>query len=356
MKIFTFSIRKNFFNIIFIFFTILLVLFSSSNLIAAKNGLSLWANNIIPALFPFFIATELLNSTNIIYIFGKLFNKFMRPIFNLPGEATYPLIMGFISGYPVGAKIVSDLRRKNILTRAEAERLIAFTNNSGPLFIIGTVGIGLFKDTTTGLILLLTHIVAALTVGFLFRFWKYHDVNIISSTNNISIRTNNVCLSNIGGTIAIAIKNSIITILNIGGFIILFSVVISILNKIHFINLIEFTFDPIFKIFNISSNFSNGIINGIFEITNGLQQISSIPIKNISFSIIISAFILGFGGISVILQVSSFTAKTDISIKPYIIGKLLQGVLAAFYTFIVFHFFSFLSLDLSNIVGIFEYL
>lgn len=356
MKIFTFSIRKNFFNIVLVIFIILLVLFSNSNLIATKNGLTLWANNIIPALFPFFIATELLNSTNIVYIFGNLFNKFMRPIFNLPGEATYPLIMGFISGYPVGAKIVSDLRNKNILTRAEAERLLAFTNNSGPLFIIGTIGIGLFKDTTTGLILLLTHIVAALTVGIIFRFWKYNDTNISSTSNSVNIHANNICFSNIGITLGTAIKNSIVTILNIGGFIVFFSVIISILNKMHFIYLIELVLNPILNIFNISNDFSNGIINGIFEITNGLQQISSIPIKNISFSIIISAFILGFGGISVILQVSSFTSKTDISIKPYIIGKLLQGILSAFYTFIIFHFFSFLSLDLSNIVKVFEYL
>ena len=76
----------------------------------------------------------------------------MRPLFNVPGEDSYPLIMGIVSGYPVGAKIVCDLRNKNILTKPEAERLLAFNNNSGPLFILGTIGIGLFKDTTTGII------------------------------------------------------------------------------------------------------------------------------------------------------------------------------------------------------------
>ena len=112
IKFFVFSLRKNLFTIIFVIFTICLVLFSTSNLTAAKNGLTLWANNVIPALFPFFIATELLGNTNIISILGKKFNKFMRPIFNIPGIASYPLIMGIISGYPVGAKIVSELRQK----------------------------------------------------------------------------------------------------------------------------------------------------------------------------------------------------------------------------------------------------
>ena len=355
MKILTLSLRKNFFSIIFVLFTILLVLFSTSNLAAAKNGLYLWANNIIPALFPFFIATELLSHTNVINVLGKFFNKFMRPLFNVPGEGSYPLIMGIVSGYPVGAKIVCDMRNKSLLTKAQAERLLAFTNNSGPLFILGTVGIGLFKDTTTGIILLFTHILASFTVGILFRFWKYKDTNIASVTSTTNNSVNFVNKNNIGDVLSTAIKNSILTILNIGGFIVLFSVIISIFNKTHLIDFIATVLTPLFNILHITPDFAQGIINGFLEITNGLQQISSIPIKNISFSIIICAFILGFGGISVLLQVYSFTSKSDISIKSYILGKFLQGIIAAFYTFLIFHFFNFLSLDLSNIVNIFEY-
>lgn len=355
MKILTFSIRKNFFSIVFVLFTVLLVLFSTSNLVAAKNGLYLWANNIIPALFPFFIATELLSNTNVINILGRFFNKFMRPLFNVPGEGSYPLIIGIISGYPVGAKIVCDMRNKSLLTKAQAERLLAFTNNSGPLFILGTVGIGLFKDTTTGIILLFTHILASFTVGILFRFWKYKDTNIASVTSTTNNSVNFVNKNNIGDVLSTAIKNSILTILNIGGFIVLFSVIISIFNKTHLIYFIATVLTPLFNILHITPDFAQGIINGFLEITNGLQQISSIPIKNISFSIIICAFILGFGGISVLLQVYSFTSKSDISIKSYILGKFLQGIIAAFYTFLIFHFFNFLSLDLSNIVNIFEY-
>lgn len=350
MKIFTLSIRKNLFNITCIIFVISLVVFSVSNLSAAKNGLYLWSNNIIPALFPFFIATELLSHTPIIHILGKFFNKLMKPLFNVPGQGSFPLIMGILSGYPVGAKIVCDMRNKNVLTKAEAERLLSFTNNSGPLFILGTIGIGLFKDSSIGFVLLITHILASLIVGIIFRFWKYKDSNISSSNSLWQSSTNNSY--NIGEILSSSIKNSIVTILNIGGFIVLFSVIISIFNKSHLINLVSILLSPIFNIFNIPPDFSNGIINGFLEITNGLQQISAIPIRNISFSIVICAFILGFGGISVILQVYSFTSKTDISIKPYILGKFLQGIISAFLTFLLFHFLPFLSLDLSNIVNV----
>lgn len=130
IKIYTISIKRNILSIILILFTICLVIFSRSNLEAAKSGLLLWANNVVPSLFPFFIATELLRYTNIIRLLGRYFNKLMRPIFNVPGEGTFAFIMGIISGYPTGAKIVVDLREKGFCTKPEAERLLAFTNNS----------------------------------------------------------------------------------------------------------------------------------------------------------------------------------------------------------------------------------
>lgn len=101
----------------------------------------------------------------------------MRPIFNIPGEGAFALIMGIISGYPTGAKIISDFKERGICTSAECERLLSFTNNAGPLFIVGTVGSSLFYDSRIGILLLITHILACLTVGFLFRWWKCSKEN-----------------------------------------------------------------------------------------------------------------------------------------------------------------------------------
>lgn len=139
MKYIVISLKKNFFTILFLLFTTFLIMFSSSNLDAAKQGLILWSSSVLPSLFPFFIATELLYRTNFVNILGKLFTKFMRPIFNVPGEASICLILGTLSGYPMGAKLACNLKESKVCTKIEAERLIAFTNNSGPLFIIATV-------------------------------------------------------------------------------------------------------------------------------------------------------------------------------------------------------------------------
>lgn len=83
-KILIFTFKKNLLTTIFTLFLIFLVIFSKSNMFAAKTGLTLWAGHVIPSLFPFFIATELLNYTPLPYYLGKLTNKLMRPLFNVP--------------------------------------------------------------------------------------------------------------------------------------------------------------------------------------------------------------------------------------------------------------------------------
>ena len=135
-KIILLSVKRNLIPTLFCLFTICLVIFSKSNLSATKSGLLLWANQVVPSLFPFFIATELLSYTTVVTKIGKCLDPIMRPIFNVPGCGAYAFLMGIISGYPVGAKIVSNFRSQGLCSKEEAERLVAFTNNSGPLFIL----------------------------------------------------------------------------------------------------------------------------------------------------------------------------------------------------------------------------
>ena len=130
MHFFVIRLKNHILPIIFLVFTICLVAFSSSNLAAAKSGLTLWATSVVPSLFPFFVATELLSQTSIPFLLGKIFNVFMKPLFNIRGEGSFAFIMGLISGYPIGAKIACNFRTNTVLSKEECERLLAFTNNS----------------------------------------------------------------------------------------------------------------------------------------------------------------------------------------------------------------------------------
>lgn len=347
--IYTIKLKRNALPILFLGFTLCLLIFSKSNLPAIKSGLSLWANSVVPSLFPFFVATELLMHTQIIALFGNVLNRCMKPLFNVRGEGAFAFIMGIISGYPVGAKIASSFRQSNICSKEECERLLSFTNNSGPLFIIGTVGILMFKNTTIGILLFVTHLLACISVGFIFRYWKKGKNTMMTNFSSSSFPKDkkSVSFSNLGEVLAESITSSISTILLIGGFVVIFSSIISIFRASGILNSLTIVLAPIFHFLHIDASFIQGMLTGILEITNGINSISSIACKKISINIIFTAFLLGFGGISVLLQVWSITSKTDLSIKPYLYGKLLHGLLAAFYTYLFINIFPFLNFDLS---------
>lgn len=340
-KIINFT-KNNLISILFLLFAIFLVLFTPSNLNAARNGLKLWANNVVPSLFPFFVAVELLKHTSLIYIISNKLTKYMKPLFNLPGISTFPFVMGLISGYPIGAKIISDLYSNNSCTKKEAQSMLSFCNNSGPLFIIGTIGCTFYGSSTIGVILLITHIMASISIGLINGFisrlknkenFKFDYSNNIKTQNSLFNSNNkDINFSNLGEVLSLSVLSGIKSILMLGGFVTLFSVILSILERIKILTIIS---SLLSKLIPLDKELINGFLTGIIEFTNGLNKISLVHQKNISINLILSAFVIGFGGISVSLQVSSIISKCHLSIKKYLISKIFQGILAAFYTLII---------------------
>lgn len=121
----------------------------------------------------------------------------------------------------------------------------------------------------------------------------------------------------------------------IGGFIVFFNVVLSIISNLKLFEMILTILTPILQSIGVNLQFVIPILSGILELTSGVNLVSIIPCSQLGINVIVCAFLLGFGGISILLQVWSITAKSDLSIKPYLLGKLLQGVFAAFYTFLI---------------------
>lgn len=215
----------------------------------------------------------------------------------------------------------------------------------------------MFSNSSIGFLLLITHILSAITVGIisglLSRFNKNKNKNtnihnfITYKKQSTSTSENTICtFSNLGEVLASSILESVKTIVMIGGFVVIFSVIISILNTSKVLEICSLILEPIGNIFGLSSIYIKGILSGLLELTNGVSLVSAISNKAISVNIIISAFLLGFGGISVALQVLSIASKAKISIKKYIYGKLLQGIIAAFYTYILLSTIPILNLNL----------
>lgn len=318
-------------------FILCLIIYPSISVNSASTGMKLWFNTVFPALFPFFIGVELLHKSGFVRIIGIIMEPLMRPIFRIPGCGAFTFAVGVTSGYPMGAKVTAELRRKKEVTKIEGERMLAYCNNSGPLFIVGAVGVGMFKSQSLGYILLLTHILACVTVAFIFRYYG-HDTKKRMKKENILIKLHKELISkpeynNLGELLATSIQNSLKTIISIGGYIILFSVIINIL-KIKIIPLIAGLFYELsFK--TVEKSLISAIICGFIEITTGANLTTQAI--NISFiaKICSVALILGWAGLSVHAQVIGIISDTDMSIKPYLIGKAIQSILAGLYTYIL---------------------
>lgn len=272
----------------------------------------------------------------------------MKLIFKVPGISAFAFIMGSISGYPVGARIVTSLRNNNLISKEQGERLLSFTNNSGPLFIIATIGIGLFGNSTIGILLLVVHLFSAISVAILLGLFSKNAYCNSTETTKFDVTKSPITVNSLGSVLSKAILDSVNTLFLIGGFIVLFSVIISIFMHCGVFYALKNLLTPVFTFFNVNPEFIESILVGILEVTNGVNMISNVHVKNISINLILTAFVLGFGGISVTLQILSVISNSDLSIKPYILGKLMQASFSAFYVYIALCCFKGLNLDLTN--------
>lgn len=304
---------------------------------AASFGFQLWYTTVFPALFPFFIAAELLVSLGFVQVLGLLFEPVMRPIFNLPGCSSLVLVMGFTSGFPVGAILTRNLYEKHMLTADEAERLVSFTNNSSPLFIVGAVGVGMFGNPAAGYLLAAAHYGSNLLLGILWGL-KRSSPHINPDTNSKSQEQEPVPES-IGKILGDSVNKALHNILAIGGFIIVFSVLTRMLSYWGFIDLLAVSLVRLFSVFNLTYPLAYGLGMGIFEITLGAKTVVAANSPELLPALLTVSAILGFSGLSIIAQVMSIIAGLPIKISFYILTRLVQAVLSIAITIGTYRFF-----------------
>ncbi|MCL2462174.1 MAG: sporulation integral membrane protein YlbJ, partial [Defluviitaleaceae bacterium] len=132
---------------------------------ASAGGLKLWLDVVFPSLFPFMAGVNVLMELGAVETLGRAMGPVMRVLFRMPGAGGFPLVCGMVSGYPIGAKLTARLRERGELSRRQAQRLLGFANNCGPLFIVGAVGAGMFKNAGIGYFILGTHCFSAVLTG-----------------------------------------------------------------------------------------------------------------------------------------------------------------------------------------------
>lgn len=321
---------------------ITIILFPKEALEASIKGLDTWWRVVFPALLPFFIVAELLIGFGVVKFIGVLLEPFMRPIFRVPGVGGFVWAMGVASGNPAGAKFTVRLRQENQLTKTEAERLVAFTSGANPLFIFGAVAVGFFHNVQLGIILGFSHYVANLFVGLIMRFYgrdkapkekkiRFSLKEAFKALHHTRIQDKRP----LGKLMGDAVISSINTLLMIGGFIILFSVINRIFSILHITDLFASFAEFFFSLLRLPEALSIPFISGLFEMTIGSQLASETEGVTLLKQAIVVSFLLAFGGFSIQAQVASLLAQSDIRFFPFFIARILQGIFASIITLVI---------------------
>lgn len=329
-----------------IFLTVAIIYFPNVVVEASKNGLHMWWEIVFPSLLPFFIVAEILISFGIVRFVGVLLEPLMRPLFNVSGAGAFAWAMGMVSGFPAGAKITARLYEDQQITKIEAERLISFTNNSNPLFIYGAVSVGFFANVKLGLLLAVSHYLGNLVVGIIMRFYKYNetkdfkrgkeDDNLFKVAFKELHSTRLKEKRTIGKILGDAVSNSIRTLLIIGGFIILFSVLNQILFALGMTKILASTLTLFFHMLSLPEALTLPLIAGLFEITQGAYLTSQVINVSLLHQAMIVSFVLAFSGFSVQAQVASILAEAKLPFKPFFIGRVIQACFSMFFCLLLF--------------------
>lgn len=301
-------------------FIVQIILQPKISIDAAILGSKLFFYKVFPSLFPFLVISNIIVLCGGISIYSKLFGVWLCKPLRLPLRCSFVIIISMLCGYPIGAKYACDLLEKGLISTKTCQRLLSIATNASPLFVIGSVGTSMMKDTNIGYILLLANLLSCFVMAFLM---PAEESYVSERGSELDYGT-----LNIGDIMKSSIDNALKTSISIGGFVIIFCVINSIIKSNIIFNI---ALNNLNSISGISKGLIEGFILGLIEMTNGCYLLATSS-ASIFIKIPVISFLITFSGLSIITQVYSFTYKYPLSIGKYTCRKLIQGIIAALFS------------------------
>ena len=300
------NVKKILYTLFFLFLTYCILTHSQLSLYYALSGLELWYGKMIPALLPFMIISGIMIRLRLTEGFSSFLYPIIYPLFRVSKNVCYAIIMGFLCGFPMGAKTVADLYLRGMISKREAEFLLSFCNNIGPVYFLSFALPLLHRKLTIPYLFGMYGV--PLLYGMFLRYSAFRDLSINTCTKQLSHNRLIACSQNnkenLLNEIDDAINASIQSILSLGGYMILFNL----------LNLIP----------HVLRGNPSVLLAPVFEITGGLNMLKQrLPLYTL--------ILLPFGGFSCIAQTYSCIKNTDLSIKTYISHKLLLTLFTILY-------------------------
>lgn len=304
------------FTALSLYLIFLMLRYPALSLEYASTGLTLWFTKMVPTLLPFMILSGIMIRMNLTERFVGLLHPLLHRIYGTSRNGSYTIIMGFLCGFPMGARIVGELYEQHKLSREESALLLSFCNNIGPIYFLSYVVPTLGIDRPGRPFLLMYGI--PLLYGFLLmriRPWMTRKVSSCENHPEIcSLQARQPGSCSLLAAIDASVLSGLIGIARLGGYMVFF-------------NLLTIVFQP-FQ--HVNTNILN-IYRCLLEITSGIDCSG----RSINYVILI---LLPFGGFSCIAQTYSMIRQTDLSLRPYVYHKTVQSaVTAACYLLLYLH-------------------
>lgn len=309
-----------------LFFFALMFLFPYASYQGASSGLMLWFLNVLPTLLPFIIVSNLMINLNIAGRISQILHPVVGKLFRVSTSGCYPILIGFLSGLPMGAKSTADLVTTGKISHKEGTFLLSMCNNASPIFIMSYIATNQLKLPNMRLPLFALIYGSSILSALFYRTYqsygkkrkmsKYNESKIANKVQNSyhSVKFSFDILDR-------SIMNGFEVITKIGGYIILFSILAQIINE-------------------IGANFSpyKAIAMGFFEITTGIDQICKIRMDS-NTKIVLVSVLTSFGGLSGLAQTKSVIGESRLSIKSYLSVKLLSAFITMLLSILYVLFF-----------------
>ena len=282
----------------------------------AEDGLLLWFQVVFPTLFPFMLVSGLMMAGGGLAVISRAFGKALGRIFAVSGSGSFAVLTGFLCGYPMGAKVTADLLRSGRITKNEGRYLLSFCNNTSPAFIINFIvwkTLGQKELMVPSLVILFG---VPVLLSFLFRrFYLRGDKQFRSPVEYHNNQNHTLNFSVLDS----CMTDSFEAIVKVGGYIIAFSILISLCRDIGNLPVMEFLLPSL-------------------EVTNGVVMLrEGIPDPALYYPLILG--LTSFGGFCAVAQTDCMLQGTGISILPYLAQKLAAALAASFLAYLYMRFF-----------------
>lgn len=298
---------------------------TSSSLVI--SGLTTWCKKMIPSLFPFMVLSGFLLRTGLSYRLSRILYPFLGTLFQLSPDCIYIIFTGFLCGFPMGANIIAESLTLKRITQREADLLLSFCNNIGPVYFISFVSV-LCPFYPLWLTLSIMYLVPV-CYGLVLRYTRYRKIPLYkkicsnntlnapiyhySSTNKTSSNTPrcapvSVKNASYGRALQDSLQKAISSILYLGGYMVIFTTL-----QLPFYNTYYQLPEPYIH-----------VLKGLLEISSGITALQPYPDL---YGIVYSLF-LPFCGLCCLYQTYAMIQTTPLSLASYFKHKLAQTLCA----------------------------